>query len=113
MKSINKYYILLINFFVCANTFAVNNKIVNLTRIGQPNSQVDIDDTEIFTQDTFKDLIDKKQAEGKPFILARVLSGANRATPFVHFYDAHSINKNIGPVIRIVLQIHTEMLQIM
>jgi len=65
-------------------------KSINLSALQKPNEELDLNETEIFTQDSFIDLITAQQKKNLPFLLARVEYPGG-----AYYYDAHSLNKYI------------------
>lgn len=57
---------------------------------------INLEDKEPFSQSTFKELITEQAKTGDDFLLARVVSQEMKTgTYFVHYYDAHSLNRHV------------------
>lgn len=61
----------------------------------QPPEWIELDDIEIYSQETFAELIIAKQQAGSFFILARVTT-RDADGYMVHYFDAHNINGEYG-----------------
>lgn len=67
-------------------------KPVDLSEFHKADETIDLNETETFTQETFKDLIQGQEKNKLPFIVARV---TDEGSPRVFYFDANSLNKHI------------------
>jgi TPR repeat protein len=101
----NKVLVMIVGVLVCAMNLplsAVKKVIpmpatfgIDLAGQVQPPEWIELDDIEIYSQETFAELIIAKQQAGSFFILARVTT-RDVAGYMVHYFDAHNINSEYG-----------------